>query len=557
MRLTSDDLPTKDFISYWESLGFFQFADHVLPETFMVLFNIARILETEETSEDAMVAVTDITSDDRERMDREEEMMINRVDRPAPLSDRMEIETFKTIHDLKTALPRELAQDEDIFSMKLLTKSLMVRRFHETDEDHFQMIDPSLQGQHKRKQYEQKFYLLLDRSRSMEKKMRSFYSKCIVTEMLRRKMDSGARLYYRPFDIDPGELYRVQEDRDFPRLIKKILLTETGGRGTSIQRAIFQAVDDINFEKEMKHSEILVVTDGLSIIDREAVKKKLGTIRLNILKIGNEQSEPDWFAVEDMLRQENINIDPLKMEHDPTEERQKASGKVNQMEDVSIKELYKEKKSSRMVQHHLKKMDQDLRTVSHRFIEIKDLDTSQVYTLDSETEESIARSVDELQEESRRAADPESRKETYRKAYFLSQYISMLIKNSGESNDRLGKLLDILDEIRARLMEDPVVFQYVTELKHLKEDKNLVKISGKQARDFMKKTQLKSRKLTTRQMRMAKLMGGGDAESGNPGQLFIVLLVKLFYGLKSLVTLSFLKKNENTRPEQTATDTHR
>jgi uncharacterized protein with von Willebrand factor type A (vWA) domain len=180
----------------------------------------------------------------------------------------MELDRFRNIFDLKKALPRELASDEDIFEVKLFTKTLMVQRYYESDEDKFRYINKSKTGERDSNKFEQKFYLLLDRSRSMDKKMRFFYAKCMVSELLRRKLGTGARLYYRSFDSQTGPLFRITDRNDFHGIIREILLTDTGGSRTDIQGAILQAVDDINFDSDMMHSEILMVTDGLSTIDK-------------------------------------------------------------------------------------------------------------------------------------------------------------------------------------------------------------------------------------------------------------------------------------------------
>ena len=65
------------------------------------------------------------------------------IEKVSPLSDRMEIDAYRTINEIKKALPRELAQDDDIFDIKLLTKSLLVQKFYESEADSFKPISTS------------------------------------------------------------------------------------------------------------------------------------------------------------------------------------------------------------------------------------------------------------------------------------------------------------------------------------------------------------------------------------------------------------------------------
>ena len=168
----------------------------------------------------------EISKEERDyKPDRKESIQVNRLEKYRPLSDRMEIDRYRNIIDLKKALPRELAQEPEVFDIKLYTKTLLVQRHYETEADSFKPISTSRDKRGKEAtRYEQKFFILLDRSKSMEAKMRTFYSKCIIAEFLRRKYNTRAKIFYRPFDSRPGDLIKVEKQQDFPRLIEEILL---------------------------------------------------------------------------------------------------------------------------------------------------------------------------------------------------------------------------------------------------------------------------------------------------------------------------------------------
>src|SRR4030042_1553148 len=223
-----------DFFEYWDSLGFFEYSRAILPSKFFVLFELARVIFSDERLNDAFNAIEEISREDKEyKPDRKESIQVNRLERIAPISDRMEISPYRNIIDFKKALPRDLALEKDILEVKLLTKTLLVQRHYETEADSFRPISTSRDKKGKEAtRFEQKFYILLDRSKPMEAKMRSFYSKCIIAEFLRRKYNSRAKIYYRPFDSRPGDLIKVEKQQDFPRLIEEVIFKTTGGKST-------------------------------------------------------------------------------------------------------------------------------------------------------------------------------------------------------------------------------------------------------------------------------------------------------------------------------------
>ena len=323
------DAEEVDFFEYWDSLGFFEYSRTILPPQFFVLFEIARVIFSDQRLDDAFSAIDDLSRDDREyKPDRKESIQVNRLEKISPLSDRMEIDRYRTIIDLKKALPRELAQEPEVFDVKLYTKTLLVQRHYETEADSFKPVSTSKDKKGKEAtRYEQKFFILLDRSKSMEAKMRTFYSKCIIAEFLRRKYNSRAKLFYRPFDSVPGNLIKVEKQQDFPRLIEEVLFTTTGGRSTNIHEAILQAISDIVFDKEMTKSEILVVTDGISKIEKNELRIKLGDIKLNILKIGDDIAKPNLMEMEEHLRSQKR---PDLRGHDRHPHHQEEDGRVQE-----------------------------------------------------------------------------------------------------------------------------------------------------------------------------------------------------------------------------------
>jgi uncharacterized protein with von Willebrand factor type A (vWA) domain len=98
----------------------------------------------------------------------------------------------------------------------------MVQKHYESESDHFKPVTTLInESGRDANRFEQIFYILLDTSRSMDMHMRSFYSKCIVAEFLRRKLNTIARLFFRTFDTQTRELHKIEKKEDYPFLTKK------------------------------------------------------------------------------------------------------------------------------------------------------------------------------------------------------------------------------------------------------------------------------------------------------------------------------------------------
>lgn len=540
--LQAIDRPSTEFFEYWEQLGFFENVQTILPPKFFVLFEIAQVIFTSDLVSEALQAIEDISREEKiETPDRDQTILINRVERVSPLSDNMVIDSYKTIYDLKKALPRELAWDDDIFDIKLFTKSLLVQRFYETEGDKFKPISTLRDESGKEaNRFEQKFYLLLDSSKSMNFKMRLFYAKCIVAEFLRRKMNSRAKIFFRSFDSDVGKLIKLENRKDFANLIEEVLYLNTGGVSTNLQQAVFQAISDIRYDKEMINSEILVVTDGISKINKFMMRERLGDIKLNVLKIGSDLVEGNFYDMKEIMDTNKIDFDPSSV--NLNEVRKKVSQKGGE-EGLTLTE----KRAYRFLLNYSEQVFKDLKEVCHRFIEIPDLEPSRVFSLKEETLDFIEMKADEFLRMDIDSKPLEQRTKIYKQAYFLSEYIEFLMDYCvTESNPILLKSYEKLRNFRQKLLEDPVLYQIITRAKNFREDKKTLKLSRKEARRRMKEMKLQQKHLTRSEMKKAMVLLTMDVGEGSMGQFFMLLVVKLWELLKKIFYFITRRQRKNT-----------
>ncbi|MEW6525501.1 MAG: hypothetical protein AB1444_02410 [Spirochaetota bacterium] len=529
--LQAPSRPSLDFFEYWDSLGLFEELSVILPPEFFVIFEIAQVVFTPELISEALNAVEDISREEKiEAPNRDESILVNRVERISPLSDIMVIDRYRTIYDLKKALPRELAWEDDIFDIKLFKHELLVQKFYEEKADTFKPIS-TLQDESGRQanRFDQKFYLLLDRSRSMEIRMRSFFSKCLVAEFLRRKLNSNAKIFYRPFDSKPGDLFKIEKKEDFPFLIERVLLTTTGGTSTNLQQAVFQAIDDIHYDKDMLNAEILVVTDGISKIDKYLMKEKLGDIKLNILKIGRDLAEPDYFEMKKTFDANKIKFDPTALNIKEIQQKMEKS----QEGEEALSPL--QKRAYRYILEYSETMFKDLKEISHRFVEIPDLDPTSLYELTDEKLDAIETAVDAFTRIDFNTKTLEERKKLFKQAYFLSQYVSLLLENKKNiANPILKRCAYKLHKITQDILADPSLLQLVMETGKFS-DKETLKLSKKQLKEKLKEMKMSQAPLSTEEIRKAQMLLTSDLGEGNIGQFLRVLFIKLIQFIKRIV----------------------
>jgi hypothetical protein len=536
---------TPNFFEYWETLGFFENLQMSLPREFFVLFEIARLIASQENTSDAVNAIEELSKKHIvEVYNKNKSIAVNRLEKNTALSDKMEIQSYKTIYDLRKALPRELFWEKQIFNIKLITKTLQVQKHFDSDTDKFIHISPIKNDKGRNKtRFEQKFYLLLDRSRSMDKQMRSFYSKSIVVEFLRRKLNSNAKLFFRAFDSKPGSLMKIEKKEDFPSLIEKVLFTTTGGTSTNMQAAIFQAIEDINYDKEMTDAEILVVTDGLvHDLEIDRMKEELKDIKLNFLKIGLDLAEPDSYEIKHLLTQAGYDFDPFYVSIKDIKKKFSAGDGKETISSLS-------KVEQRIYKYMLEcseKITNDIKKISYRFIEIEDINTSTLNVLNEETAKFIGDAVTELLNTELGNKTIQELAVVYKKAYFLSQYIEFLLKSGKDKNNPiLEKAAKDISLMKEEMLSNPNLFDIIMRTSGFDDDKKLLKTAKKTAKKNIKEMKQQNRYLTKDEIKNAQMVFsmGVAGDSGNIGQLFRILFIKLWEFIKTAINkfLTFIK----------------
>lgn len=159
---------------------------------------------------------------------------------------------------------------------------------------------------------EQKLYVLMDKSVSMRADHRHLYAKALILWFLREKMRHGANamLFYRGFAPGVSPLIRARSKQEIPLLVNEILGAEPDEKGTNIQLALLTAIADIKASSLLHDAQILLVSDGLDILDTEEIRAAAGDrIRIHMVKLGGDDIDPTDAEMKDLAERFHIRVE--------------------------------------------------------------------------------------------------------------------------------------------------------------------------------------------------------------------------------------------------------
>jgi uncharacterized protein YegL len=288
------DIETSSFLSQIEEFGFFDTVEHHLPEAFTLIYEIARILEDKSHLISSSLAPILELHDPLADRDSVDTIVVPHV----PDAKEYEADLITSVTEVRYIYPYQHLLPEQVFLRKLAERSLWMPRAktpknyrYQSDSDRFAPDDRK-----------QKVYLLFDTSNSMQHHFRIHLAKAIAYLFLRRNQRELGTVFFRTFDLQVGELQTARDLPSFERLISEMMHLNAAGNGTSLQKALQTAIDDISHESQLSHAQILVITDGVAHIDLDSLQEQLGNqITVNTVKIGSSRIQLDNVIIEGIL----------------------------------------------------------------------------------------------------------------------------------------------------------------------------------------------------------------------------------------------------------------
>jgi hypothetical protein len=423
-----------------------------LPEDFTAIFEIARVLE-DQTSElhKKLESVLSLSSLNQ----TSQKDMIDLFQPEVVTGEEYEADFIRNRRDVARIYPWQFALPEDIFDERLAERTLWMPVAKAPKILPVQEIGENFSFDSKK----QKVFILFDTSASMKAHHRIHLAKAVVVYFLERNKEDLGFISLRTFDDVVGELHTAIDAESYNALIRHLLRVNRLGNGTVLQKALLQALDDIERTEHLAGAEILIITDGAVAIDEAMLKARIDeTTTIHTIKIGHAQIFASEKHIDDVIAtgkfgNSKVLKDLLDQQHEVERllDHTSIHEKRIQLERTlnGVKNSIRGKKAE-FGAEFAKLYGHELERLSALFLEIDDIDDLALFSAASDSIEDIERLVEELEQDAEQFFTPEMTK----KMAVLHDHITFLLKY--EKDEALREKLRQLDERLLDLLEEAV-----------------------------------------------------------------------------------------------------
>jgi hypothetical protein len=432
-----------------EEFGFFEHIYEYLPPEFTAVFEIARILENEDSplrqKLEPVLRLPSIST-----VSAKNEIDIFQHDIPS--GEEFEADFIRNRRDLSRIYSWQFLLPDEIFDQRLAERRLWIPAAKapvilpvQDAGEYFSFSSNK-----------QKVFILFDTSNSMRAHHRIHFAKALLFYFLDRNKDDMGFVALRTFDDTVGELQTAVDDESYRALVRNILRITKLGSGTVLQRALLQALDDIASQEHLAGAEILVITDGAVSIDEQFIRSRMDqTTAIHTVKIGHAQVYASEKQVEEMVLAGKAGHE--KLVADLTLQENELLTQINVVQGREKRQHLEQ--SLRGVRSQLKKLIADLGSEYHRtyghelerlssvYIEVDDLPNS-IFAATPEMIADLEILITELEADAAKFFTPELTK----KIAILHDHLNFLAEY--EKDPALRDVLDSLDDRLRHLIEE-------------------------------------------------------------------------------------------------------
>ena len=290
----------RTFFPVMEEFGFFSHIYEKLPPDFTAIFEIARRLEDDaDALSEKLRPIMRLAAPSDIAFDTEPED----PHRYAPSGGRYSADLIKSYHDVSRIYPSQFLLPEEIFLERLALRELWMPVLRTGTI--LPIGDRSTGFEFDSRK--QKVYVLFDTSRSMMLHHRIHLAKAILYIFLaKNKLDLG-HISLRTFDDKVGELHTAVDQGSYDALMRYVLRITNLGEGTVLQRALLQALEDVQNMEHLSGAEILIITDGAVQLDLERIRSKMDEhVLIHSVKIGHVEVYATEAQIADMVARGQI-----------------------------------------------------------------------------------------------------------------------------------------------------------------------------------------------------------------------------------------------------------
>ena len=432
-----------------EEYGFLGHIYEHLPKEFTAVFEIARVLEVEDSVlrkrlEPALRLPTLDHSKVSEEIDLFQPEVIT--------GEEYEADFIRNRRDVARIYSWQFALPDSIFDQRLAERMLWMPVSKAPKILPIQEIGESFSFDSRK----QKVFVLFDTSSSMQHHHRIHLAQAILFHFLERNKTDLGFVSLRTFDDHVGEMHSAVDPDSFNALIRYILRITHLGNGTVLQKALLIALEEIASMEHLSGAEILVITDGAVSIDEALVRSKMDeNIKIHTIKIGHSKIFASDKLIDDVIFRGNFGNtkvlqDLLFQEREIVHGLDHSQGhdKHHQFENSLryIRSQIREKKD-KLAEEFNKQYGHELERMSEVYVEIDDFDDAHLFRADKNQIDDLELLIASLEEDAQAFFTPEMTK----KIAIMHDHVSFLLKY--ETDPELRKRLETLDERLRNLLQ--------------------------------------------------------------------------------------------------------
>ena len=431
-----------------EEFGFFSHIYEKLPPDFTAIFEIARVLEdeTNELSRNLREVLKLPIPASAGRRDT-----VQDFHRYTPAGDRYAADLITSYHDVARVYPSQFLLPDEIFLQRLarrelwmpVAKSGVILPVDDSGQDF--IFDSR----------KQKVYVLFDTSSSMRLHHRIHLAKAILYHFLHHNKSELGHISFRAFDDKIGDIHTAVDAASYDALMRYVLRITDLGDGTLLQKALIQALDDIQEMEHLSGAEVLLITDGAVSIDEELIHSKMdeNTV-INTIKIGHAQAYASDDQLHDMIVRGKIKdkvlLDLERQERDVQQSLHatQAHGRQQALEHALHGVRSQMTARRQELGRDLLAYGHEIDRLSSVFVSIDDFNETDRFRADPETISDLEELARNLEEEAAEFLTPEVTK----KLAILHDHIQFLQKY--ETDESLRVRLQAIDNHLRKLLAE-------------------------------------------------------------------------------------------------------
>jgi len=432
-----------------EEFGFLgHIYDHLPPE-FTAVFEIARILEDEDSPlRNKVEAALHLPTLDHSRVREEVELFAPEV----ITGEEYEADFIRNRRDVARIYSWQFALPDSVFDQRLAERMLWMPVSKNLKILPVQEIGENFSFDSRK----QKVFILFDTSASMRQHHRIQLAQAILLHFLERNKADMGFISLRTFDDRVHSLHSATSPESYDALIRYILRITRLGNGTVLQNALLTALDEISRMEHLTGAEILVITDGAVSIDEALIRSKMDKdIKIHTVKIGHSKIFASDKMIDDLIFRGKFGNtkmmqDLLYQERELLHNLEHSQGhdKHHQYEQSLryVRDQIRDKKNKLAEEFH-KQYGHELERLSDVYIEVDDFDDAHLFRADTNEIEDLEMLVSSLEQDAEEFFTPEMTK----KIALMHDHINFLLKY--ETDPELRKRLEALDDRLSKLLQ--------------------------------------------------------------------------------------------------------